>query len=100
MFALEKAASLAIDPYDREHVTSFIKRKPHLFKINILEAPGEFNYPEYRLTVDYPEDYQLVRKIYKSLHSDDKFLSLREIMQFLKEHPTIARVNIGRREEA
>lgn len=100
MSALEKAASLAIDPYDREHVTSFIKRKPHLFKINILEAPGEFNYPEYRLTVDYPEDYQLVRKIYKSLHSDDKFLSLREIMQFLKEHPTIARVNIGRREEA
>ena len=98
--ALEKAASLATDPYDREHVTSFVKRNPHLFKINILDAPREFNYPEYRLTVDYPEDYQLVRKIYKGLHSDDKFLSLREIIQFLKEHPTITRVNIGRREEA
>jgi len=100
MSALEKAASLAIDPYDREHVTSFIKRKPHLFKINILEAPREFNYPEYRLTIDYPEDYQLVRKIYKSLHSNDKFLSLTEIIQFLKEYPTIARVNVGWREEA
>lgn len=98
--ALKKAASLATDPYDREHVTSFIKRNPHLFKINIMDAPREFNYPEYRLTIDYPDDYQLVRKIYKDLHSDDKFLCLREIIQFLKEHPTIAHVNIGRREEA
>jgi len=98
MSALEKAAALAILPYDREHVTSFIKCKPQLFKINVLEAPCEFNYPEYRLTVDYPEDYQLVRKIHECLNSNDKFLSLKKIIQFLKENPTIARIN--RREEA
>jgi spore coat polysaccharide biosynthesis protein SpsF len=98
MSALEKAAGLAIVPYDREHVTSFIKCKPQLFKINILEAPREFNYPDYRLTVDYPEDYQLVRKIHKCLNSNEQFLSLKKIVQFLKENPTIAKIN--RREEA
>ena len=99
MSTLEKAASLATDPYDREHVTSFIKRSPNLFKINILDAPKEFKYPEYRLTVDYPEDYQVIRKIYRALHSNDELISLKEIIKFLKEHPDIANLNTGRRTE-
>lgn len=99
MSALEKAASLATDPHDREHVTSFIKRNPSLFKINILDAPKEFKYPEYRLTIDYPEDYQAIRKIYRALHSNDELISLKEIIKFLKEHPDIAHLNIGRRAE-
>ena len=42
----------------------FIWEHPKLFKIHNIEAPAHFNYPELRLTVDYPQDMELAKEIY------------------------------------
>lgn len=63
---LRQAAAEAADPYEREHVTPFIYRRPERFKITGLEqhaAEGEV-----RWTVDRPDDLDFVRAVYGALY--------------------------------
>jgi spore coat polysaccharide biosynthesis protein SpsF len=64
--ALERAAALATDPYDREHVTSFIRRDTRFRALRAV-APGDVRRPGLRLTVDTPEDLEFIREVYASL---------------------------------
>ena len=45
--------ALATDPYDREHVTSFLRRDRRFRALDAL-APGDVRRPDLRLTVDTP----------------------------------------------
>lgn len=62
--ALERAADLASDPQDREHVTTFIRQRPHLFGVLHLRAPRSLVRPDLRLTVDTGADLEYVRELY------------------------------------
>lgn len=54
--ALETAAREASDPYEREHVTPFIRRRPDRFAVRGLAAPPFLRRPDLRFTVDTVED--------------------------------------------
>lgn len=41
----------------------------------------------YRITLDYPEDLDLITKVFK--HFDDRYCSLTEIIDFLDQNPTV-----------
>lgn len=60
---------LTADRYEREHITQYIYRNEHLFKIvrGIPEQP--LLRPEIRLTVDTEEDYRVMADIYENLYS-------------------------------
>jgi len=60
--ALYKADAKAREAYEREHVTTWMKR--HLDCITI--RPGK-RYPYYKLSVDTQEDLERVRKVYKAM---------------------------------
>jgi spore coat polysaccharide biosynthesis protein SpsF len=60
---LRQAAAEATDPYDREHVTPFLKRDRRFRAIDAL-APATVRCPSLRLTVDTPEDLEFVRRVY------------------------------------
>ena len=91
--ALKKAHSLAKKPYDREHVTTFIKENKELFKIQYLTSSREFFRPEYRLTVDYEEDFRLMEEIFKRLHKPHEIFSLTQVIKLLDEHPKLLEIN-------
>jgi spore coat polysaccharide biosynthesis protein SpsF len=59
--ALRACAALAETPYDREHVTPFLRRHPRRFAVRPIAAPAEFCRPNLRLTVDTREDLSYVR---------------------------------------
>lgn len=61
--ALVRAAALATDAYDREHVTPFIKRDGRSRAIDAL-APTALRRPDLRFTVDTAEDLDYLRRIY------------------------------------
>lgn len=61
--ALYRAAALATDPYDREHVTPFIKRDPRARALDLL-APTALRRAELRFTVDTAEDLDYMRRLY------------------------------------
>jgi spore coat polysaccharide biosynthesis protein SpsF len=73
--ALYTAALLASEPYDREHVTPFIRTNRHMFKVAELNAPPSLTRPELRLTVDTQEDLDNVRELFRRAQSDDPSLA-------------------------
>jgi spore coat polysaccharide biosynthesis protein SpsF len=62
--ALVRAALLARESYDREHVTTFVKRRPDLFRIVERRPPSALARPDVRLTVDTSEDLHYVRELF------------------------------------
>jgi spore coat polysaccharide biosynthesis protein SpsF len=64
--ALQAAAREATDPYDREHVTPFIYRHPERFTLGeLVQARDE---SALRWTVDTPEDFAFVERVYAALY--------------------------------
>lgn len=61
--ALVRAAALATEPYDREHVTPFIRRDGRSRAIDAV-APSDRRRPDLRLTVDTADDLDYLRRIY------------------------------------
>jgi spore coat polysaccharide biosynthesis protein SpsF len=64
--ALFEAASAATDPYDREHVTPFLKRTPRFRAVQAL-APGRVRRPGLRLTVDTEDDLVFMQALVEAV---------------------------------
>lgn len=73
--ALRHAAALAITAYDREHVTTFIKRRRDIFSVCDLQAPISLRRPSLRLTVDTREDLAWVRELFFRAGAEEPTLS-------------------------
>jgi spore coat polysaccharide biosynthesis protein SpsF len=60
---LREAGALAATPYEREHVTPFIRQAVDRFVVCTAPAPLELRRPSLRLTVDTRQDLQFVRSL-------------------------------------
>jgi len=70
----------------------YIRENMERFKILGIEIDPDLCRPEYRLTVDYPVDLELIRRIYKGLYKGSP-ISLRDVYTWLDDHPKIAKLN-------
>lgn len=74
---LGQAAAEAADPFEREHVTPFIYRRPERFRIEgLMRAPS---LAHLRWTVDYPQDLDFVRHVYGALHAADSDFTTEDV---------------------
>ncbi|BBN81097.1 spore coat protein [Pseudoalteromonas sp. A25] len=89
--ALQQANNEATSPHQREHVTPYFLTHKTMFKCCNFDAPSKI--PQYRLTVDHPEDFQLIKKIYETLYSVDNNFSLNSTLSLLAKHPNWLSVN-------
>jgi spore coat polysaccharide biosynthesis protein SpsF len=89
--ALHEAWSDARDPYEREHVTPFIWRRPERFPAAVLEA--EVDLGRERWTVDHPADLELVQAIYERLGADGRVFGYREVLEELDRDPALRELN-------
>ncbi len=87
--ALHYAASAATSPFDREHVTTFLKSHPHTFTLRRIAAPAALTAPSLRVTVDTAEDLEYVRALFHQVGGDEPSLS-----------ELISAANVHRREVA
>lgn len=68
--------------------------KTGLFNVkNIQVEDSELKQPDIRMTLDYLEDYDFFRTIFEHLYTPGGFFALEEILQLLKSHTDIARIN-------
>jgi len=51
------------------------------------------NFSHIRLTLDYPEDFELITKIFESLYHNNKRFRFEEILDLLKVHPELLNIN-------
>lgn len=101
--ALKDADLLATDDKDREHVTEYIRRhqdRPYtLANVRFpLETASRIHAAilvSARLTVDYPEDLELVRAIYAAF-PDDHYITTADIVALLADHPELLAINEAR----
>jgi spore coat polysaccharide biosynthesis protein SpsF len=85
--ALERSWREARRPSEREHVTLYLRGKPEVFRLRTLENPLDEG--RYRLTVDEPEDYQVVSAVIEALSRPGDWISFARIKEFLDGHPEI-----------
>jgi spore coat polysaccharide biosynthesis protein SpsF len=69
----------------------YIRENPQLFRVQKLEYPNNYLRKDLRLTVDYPEDLIVCRKVYNRFRQemDSVSYSLDEIIGFLDESPSL-----------
>ncbi len=93
MTALETVWHEANLPSEREHVTPYIRKHPDRFRC--LNLTHETDLSGMRWTVDEPEDFELVTKLYEALYPDNPDFNMRDVVQYLKLHPELSALNMG-----
>jgi len=89
--ALERAWRESTRPIDREHTTPYLWSNPDLFQIgNVTWETGLDYSNRVRLTIDYPEDYQLIAAIFDELGPACR---LDQILELLAARPELAALN-------
>ena len=86
--ALATAWESAALPSEREHVTPFIRNSLWFTKYNVYSPKP---CPLYRLTLDQPEDYEFIKKIFEGIGKSD--FSLDTIVDFLESHTDLLKIN-------
>jgi spore coat polysaccharide biosynthesis protein SpsF len=89
MVALESADREDHDPGSREHATPFLYRHPERYRLTGIRLPVDLS--GHRWTVDTPEDYELVRRIYDALGRDD--FGWREALAVVEANPDWSDLN-------
>ncbi len=90
--ALERAYKEAEKPYQREHVTPYINENTDIFSVVYLNAEEKHRREDIRLTIDYPEDLEVVKRIFENMR-DEKQWGLNEIVDFMDAHPELVFLN-------
>jgi spore coat polysaccharide biosynthesis protein SpsF len=90
--ALAAADAEATDPFEREHVTTAIRRDPDRFPAAALVHEGE-DLGDVRWTVDHPEDLEVVREIVARLGDRRHDAGLDEILAAVRREPSLVHVH-------
>lgn len=91
--SLERAYKEATAPFDREHVTPFIREPQNGFDLANIDMPEAYHFPQFRLTLDTPQDYTLFQAIYAQWYKPGQIIDVPTILPWLVAHPEIAALN-------
>lgn len=89
--ALRKAKRLAEDSRWSEYMTWYLK-VPEVFRVREMEVDEAVRRPHYRLTLDYPQDLEAVRRLFATLPANSE-RSVQDIVRCLDSHPEIVALN-------
>ena len=89
--ALERAAAETADPYDREHVTPYLRRAEGFGRVNV--ARDGASVADWRWTLDYPEDLEFLRALLAHAAPLPHLAGFEELARVHEAHPELARIN-------
>jgi len=96
VFSTESLAEIervSKDPADREHVSLHYWEHPEKYRLRNVrtEIPSEVK--DLRLTVDTPEDFELISKVFEELYPTNPTFSLWDIIELFKRKPELSEIN-------
>jgi len=89
---LEVAWKEAKKPHEREHTFPFIWDQPERFRIGNVENPRGKMFMTHRWTLDYPEDWEFISRVYTELRDKPEF-DTDDILDLLARKPEIVAIN-------
>lgn len=87
--ALEEAWKNATKKSEREHVTPYIRNSTS-FKIYKEKYCSRYNF---KLSVDSPNDFELIKQIFAHLYVPDKIFGMNEVVSLLEANPSLLEIN-------
>ena len=87
--ALEQASQESTDPFDREHVTPYL-RQPGKFRAAAMQHSEDLS--ALRLTVDEPADFVVIEKVFQHFHPRIDF-TWEEVLTLQNEQPDLFNIN-------
>lgn len=98
--ALRKAFESDKNPESREHVTPFITSHPKEFKIgsfvNEQDPKGLLGLNQHRWTLDYAEDFELIRQILEAIYPANPRFTWKDVLSHVESHPELKNINAHR----
>ena len=87
--ALEQAARETNKPFDREHVTPYLREQGR-FKTGSMQYTSDLS--ALRWTVDEPADFAVIEKVFQHFHPDIDF-TWQKVLNLQKQQPELFSVN-------
>lgn len=91
--SLELIYKSTANPIYLEHTIPYFFDYPEEFKIFKAKSPYKLRRPELAFTVDYPEDLELIRCIFKKLNHEGHYFSLDRVIHLLDENKDLQNIN-------
>lgn len=91
---LEEADAKAADPFEREHVTPWMRKASHVRRGNIARDGEDLSH-RCRWTLDYPEDYAFLAALFE--HLPTEIVTTDQVLAILAAHPELEAINAERR---
>ncbi len=91
--ALERAWREASRPFQREHATPYIWDHPEMFRTANVALPDDRLFQRTRWTLDCPEDYAFITRVYEALYPSSPAFGMPEILALLARRPELQRMN-------
>jgi spore coat polysaccharide biosynthesis protein SpsF len=98
--ALERSWDRGDARHRSELMTLYVKEHPAEFRIRTGELPDGLYRPQYRLTVDEPEDVRLMERLFERLARPGRLVTTREAIELLDREPALAEINAAARHKA
>ena len=77
--------------FEREHVTPYVWLQPKKFSIFRLDYEKDLS--NYRLNLDYYEDFVFLKKLFEELYSTNNLFTLEDIITWIDKNPEISQIN-------
>ena len=90
--SLARSHRLGESKHRSEYCSLYIREHAEDFKVGRLPVEESLLRTDLRLTVDYPEDLVLCRKVYDHLQHQAPLIRVADIIQFLDDHPEVAKI--------
>ncbi|RLB59291.1 MAG: acylneuraminate cytidylyltransferase [Deltaproteobacteria bacterium] len=98
--ALERAAASARLEHEREHVTPALWQHPERFRIQPVLAHPPCGNPDWRLCLDTPRDYAMLRLLWRGCADSHGHLpGARQVAAFLEANPWLTAINAKVRQQ-
>lgn len=91
--ALARVDELTDDPADREHVSLYFMERPGEYRLRNVETALPAFAADLRLTVDTPEDLELIRRIFEELYPVKPEFTLGDVLELLQGRPELIELN-------
>ena len=78
-------------PSEKEHVTQYIRNNEDLFKLVDYQHSPDLS--AHRWTVDEPDDFEFVNKVYQNLYNKKVNFTTSDILSLLEKQPELTTIN-------
>lgn len=89
---LERAADRASKPFEREHVTPWMRNNNP--EVTVANVPAPKNWYKHRWTLDTPEDYEFICKLFDRMPNGAESFDYKIPLAIVEADPLLCAINI------